>query len=242
VIRVLIVEDDYHVATIHAAYVRRVAGFAVTGHAGTLAGAQAQLRSSPSDGRAPATPPPDLVLVDLFLPDGNGLDLLGSTLGTPDTRPDFLVITAARDMKSVRTAMRLGAVHYLVKPFDFAQIEERLIAYRSMRRRLERIGAVEEREAEQHEVDALYGLLRGPAPLPKGQSAPTMTLIRDLLGSATRELSASEIAGQIGISRSTAQRYLAELARQGHVMVRPHYGTTGRPEHRYSMARAGGGP
>ena len=224
-IRVLIVEDDYHVATIHAAYVRRVDGFTVCGHVGTLSGAESQLQRAA----------PDLVLLDLFLPDGNGLDLLASTLGAPDTRPDFLVITAARDMRSVRTAMRLGAVHYVVKPFDFAQIEERLIAYRSMRSRLERIGAAEEREADQHEVDALYGLLRGPAPLPKGQSAPTMTLIRDVLGSATCELSASEIAARIGISRSTAQRYLAEMARQGHVVVRPHYGTTGRPEHRYGM-------
>jgi response regulator of citrate/malate metabolism len=227
VIRVLIVEDDYHVATIHAEYVRRVGGFTVAGHAGTLGGAEAQLQRVA----------PDLVLLDLFLPDGSGLDLLGQSLAVPDTRPDFLVITAARDMKSVRTAMRLGAVHYLVKPFDFAQFEERLVAYRSMRRRLERIGGAEEREAEQHEVDALYGLLRGPAPLPKGHSAPTMTLIRSLLGSATRELSASEIAGQIGISRSTAQRYLAEMARQGDVVVRPHYGTTGRPEHRYSVTR-----
>lgn len=229
-IRVLIVEDDYHVATIHAEYVRRVGGFAVTGHAGTLGGAEAQLQRAP----------PDLVLLDLFLPDGSGLDLLGRSLAAPDTRPDFLVITAARDMKSVRTAMRLGAVHYLVKPFNFAQIEERLVAYRSMRRRLERIGSAEEREAEQHEVDALYGLLRGPAPLPKGQSAPTMTLIRGVLGSATHELSASEIAGEIGISRSTAQRYLAEMARQGDVVVRPHYGTTGRPEHRYSITRPDG--
>ena len=225
-IHVLIVEDDYHVATIHGAYVRRVEGFEVTGHASTIASARAELQ------RATA----DLVLLDLFLPDGSGLELLRESLPSPDARPDFLVITAARDMKSVRTAMRLGAVHYLVKPFNFAQIEERLLAYRSMHRRLERIGSAAEREAEQHEVDALYNLLRGPAALPKGQSGPTMTSIRDLLRSAPRELSASEIAGQIGISRSTAQRYLAELTRQGTVELHLHYGAAGRPEHRYRIA------
>ncbi len=224
-IRVLIVEDDYHVATIHSAYVRRVEGFDVAGHASTVARARAELERTGVD----------LVLLDLFLPDGGGLELLQESVGAPEARPDFLVITAARDMKSVRTAMRLGAVHYLVKPFDFAQIEERLIAYRSMHRRLERIGAAEEREAEQHEVDALYNLLRGPRTPPKGQSGPTMTTIHSLLCSAPRELSASEIAAQIGISRSTAQRYLSEMAREGRVEIRPHYGTTGRPEHRYRI-------
>ncbi len=229
-IRVLIVEDDYHVATIHGAYVRRVDGFEVTTHVSTLAAARAELQRGA----------PDLVLLDLFLPDGSGLDLLRETLSDLDAGPDFLVITAARDMKSVRTAMRLGAVHYLVKPFNFAQIEERLIAYRSMHRRLERIGSAEEREAEQHEVDALYNLLRSPPALPKGQSGPTMSMIRDLLRSGPREWSASEIAAQIGVSRSTAQRYLAEMARQGRVEIRPHYGTTGRPEHRYRLGQTSG--
>jgi response regulator of citrate/malate metabolism len=230
VIRVLIVEDDYHVATIHGAYVRRVEGFEVCAHASTVASARTALQNDT----------PDLVLLDLFLPDGNGLTLLKDSLGAGLIRPDFLVITAARDMKSVRTAMRLGAVHYLVKPFNFAQIEERLIAYRSMHRRLERIGDAEEREAEQHEVDALYNLLRGPAALPKGQSAPTMALIRDVVRCAGRDMSASEIAGQIGVSRSTAQRYLAEMVRQGQIEVRPQYGATGRPEHRYRIGPSGG--
>ncbi|MDE3132415.1 MAG: response regulator [Acidobacteriota bacterium] len=222
-IETLIVEDDYHVATIHGAYVRRVDGFEVAGHASTLASGRAEIQRLT----------PQLVLLDLYLPDGNGLDLLREALKVSGPRADFLVITAARDMKSVRAAMQLGAVHYLVKPFTYAQLEERLSAYRELARRLDRIGDAEEREAEQHEVDALYSLLRGPAGLPKGQSGPTMALIRELLQDAPEELSATEIAARIGISRSTAQRYLAELARQGKVELRLHYGAAGRPEHRY---------
>ena len=229
-ISTLIVEDDYHVASIHSAYVRRVEGFEVAGHASTLAsGRDAIKRLAPT-----------LVLLDIYLPDGSGLDLLHETLEVRGPRPDFLVITAARDMQSVRTAMQLGAVHYLVKPFNYAQLEERLVAYRELSRRLDRIGDAAEREAEQHEVDALYNLLRGPSGLPKGQSRPTMSLISELLQSSAEDLSAAEIASNIGISRSTAQRYLAELSRQGKVELRLHYGTAGRPEHRYRLtARSG---
>ncbi len=226
-IETLIVEDDYHVASIHSAYLRRVEGFEVVGHASTLASGRDAIRRLG----------PRLVLLDLYLPDGSGLDLLHESFEGEVRRPHFLVITAARDMRSVRVAMQLGAVHYLVKPFNYAQLEERLVAYRELSRRLERIGDSEEREAEQHEVDALYGLLRGPAGLPKGQSGPTMASIRSLLQVASADLSAAEIASHIGISRSTAQRYLSELARQGKVELRLHYGTAGRPEHRYRLTQ-----
>ena len=221
-IRTLIVEDDYHVATIHSAYVRKVRGFAVAGHASSVASARAEIRRLA----------PTLVLLDLYLPDGHGLDLVRESLAAKDRhRPDFLVISAARDMASVRAAMQLGTVHYLVKPFSFAQLEERLNAYRDLRGRLERID-----QAEQHDVDTLYGLLRGPAPLPKGQSRPTMVRIRELLHASSQDVSAAEIADQVGISRSTAQRYLAELARQGKIELHLHYGAAGRPEHRYRIA------
>ena len=216
----LIVDDDYHVATIHAAYVRKIRGFSVAGHASSLASARTEIRRLQ----------PTLVLLDLYLPDGHGLDLVRDTLAGKN-RPDFLIITAARDMASVRGAMQLGTVHYLVKPFNFAQLEERLNAYRDLHGRLERID-----QAEQHDVDTLYGLLRGPAPLPKGQSGPTMARIRELLQASPHDVSASEIAEQVGISRSTAQRYLAELARHGKIELHLHYGATGRPEHRYRIA------
>jgi response regulator of citrate/malate metabolism len=88
------------------------------------------------------------------------------------------VITAARDVSTVRTAMQLGAVHYLVKPFGFAALRDRLASYRDLRLRMESI----DKQADQTEVDALFGLLRGPvtltSPAPKGHSAPTLELIR----------------------------------------------------------------
>ena len=223
-ISTLIVEDDYHVATIHAAYVRKVRGFAVAGHASTAAAARSEIRRLT----------PTLVLLDLYLPDGHGLDIVRETLSGKGHRPDFLVITAARDMATVRAAMQLGTVHYLVKPFSFAQLEQRLTAYRDLHGRLARTD-----QAEQHEVDALYGLLRGPAPLPKGHSGPTMARIRELLQESANDVSASDIAEQVGISRSTAQRYLAELARQGKIELHLHYGSAGRPEHRYRIATLG---
>ncbi len=222
-ISTLIVEDDYHVATIHGAYLRRVRGFTIAGHASTLASARTEINRLG----------PQLVLLDLYLPDGHGLELVRELFTHERQRPDFLVITAARDIASVRAAMQLGTVHYLVKPFSFAQLEERLLAYRDLHNRLARA-----EDAEQHDVDALFGLLRGPAPLPKGQSAPTMTRIRELLQAAPADVSATDIAAQVGISRSTAQRYLAELARQGKIELRLHYGSTGRPEHRYRIAHA----
>jgi response regulator of citrate/malate metabolism len=65
-----------------------------------------------------------------------------------------------------------------------------------------------------------------------------MTRIRGLLQASPHDVSAAEIAEQVGISRSTAQRYLAELARQGKIELNLHYGATGRPEHRYRIATA----
>jgi len=228
VIRTLIVDDDFRVADIHAAYVARAPGFGVVGLSYTAAAA----RQAVTDLR------PHLLLLDLYLPDEHGLSILrklrDGSGDHPDYRPDAIVITAARDMANVRAAMQLGAVSYLVKPFGFAALAERLAAYRALCERATRVA-----EADQMEVDALFGMLRA-APtrtLPKGQSAPTMALVRQVMTEAADDLSAAEVADQVGISRPTAQRYLAQLVQDGTVELRLRYGSTGRPEHRYRSSR-----
>ncbi|HEX4704084.1 MAG TPA: response regulator [Pseudonocardiaceae bacterium] len=224
----LVVDDDYRVAEIHASFVARIAGFQVVGRVYTAAQARAAIdRLRPS-----------LVLLDLYLPDGHGLDLIRALDAERPYRPDFLAITAARDVSTVRGAMQLGAVHYLVKPFGFAQLRERLDSYRDLHRRISSIGSAS--EADQEQVDGLYALLRpsaGQGVLPKRHSAPTMTLVRDLVRAADDDVSAAEVAARLGISRPTAQRYLSYLAAKGMVELRLRYGGPGRPEQRYRAVR-----
>ncbi|MEZ0069187.1 response regulator of citrate/malate metabolism [Streptacidiphilus sp. MAP12-20] len=245
-IRTLVVDDDFRVSGIHAAYVAKVPGFEVVGQVATVAAALEGVRALR----------PDLLLLDVYLPDGTGLDVLrqlatgahasgaADTIGAPDVfgaadaptafRPDAIMITAARDVSSVREAMQLGAVGYLVKPFGFAGLEQRLGAYADLRERMEALG--HGGETDQADVDALFSAGRS-APLPsvpaKGHSAPTLALVRDAVRTAKRDLSATEVAELTGVSRATAQRYLSYLVREGLARLELRYGTTGRPEHRY---------
>ncbi|WP_243763058.1 response regulator [Allobranchiibius sp. CTAmp26] len=219
---VVIVDDDFRVADIHGALVQRVPGYHVVGKAHTAAEAVDLTR----------TLRPDLVLMDIYLPDGNGLDVLRTLLDEPDP-PAVIVITAAREIASVRVAMQLGAVHYLVKPFDFSLLTERLTAYRHLRRHLAGLRG----DPVQSEVDELFRMLRSsasPTPRPtKGHSAPTLELVRNVVRATTSDVSAAEVAQEVGISRATAQRYLNYLEQHGLVRLRLKYGAAGRPEHRY---------
>jgi response regulator of citrate/malate metabolism len=173
--------------------------------------------------------------MDVYLPDSDGLTVV-RTLMNQETHPDVIVITAARDLATVRAAMQLGAVHYLVKPFGFAALSERLATYRRLRLRIARLPE----EAEQSDVDELFGILRAPGVTgrrpEKGHSAATLDLVHEAVRAATEAVSAAEIAESIGISRATAQRYLNYLERHGAVRLQLRYGATGRPEHRYTPA------
>ncbi|MFJ9539227.1 response regulator [Streptomyces sp. NPDC101225] len=228
-IRTLVVDDDFRVGQIHGDYVRRVAGFAVVGEAASVAEALAAVRALH----------PDLLLLDIFLPDGSGLDVLRRlSQDQGATRPDALMITADHDISSVRAAMKLGAIGYLVKPFGSADLAERLNAYRQLRDRVDALSRAS--TADQADVDALFSAARPPA-VPrvpaKGHSAPTLTAIHQALRAAQRALSAAEAAEATGVSRATAQRYLSYLAKEGTVRLELRYGTNGRPEHRYRIAR-----
>jgi response regulator of citrate/malate metabolism len=223
-IRTVIVDDDFMSASVHRSYTERLPGFTVVGEAHTGAEALALARVAQ----------PDLVLLDIYLPDMSGLEVI-RRLRTDPTPVDVIAVTAAKDVETLRGAMQGGVLHYLVKPFLFDTFRDRLERYATLKRRLERM-----HEASQQDVDKLFSLLRaeGRDGLPKGISSPTLGLVVEALRDASDALTAIEVGERAGISRGTARRYLDYLATVGTVELTLRYGAAGRPEHLYRWAAA----
>jgi len=213
-IRVLVVEDDPVAADAHVMYVGRVPGFVAVGKAHT--GAEAR--------RALERTPVDLLLLDLHLPDVHGLQLARS-LRAAGHHADVIAVTSARDLAVVREGVSLGVVQYVLKPFTFATLRDRLVRYAEFH------AAVGEASG-QDEVDRALAALRapGPAALPKGLSGPTLERVTGAVRDAGGGLTAAGVAEAVGISRITARRYLEHLVDAGRAERKPVYGHVGRPE------------
>jgi response regulator of citrate/malate metabolism len=223
VIGVVVVDDDFRVAEIHAEFVADVPGYEVLARAHTASAALEAI------GRRR----PDLVLLDVYLPDASGLEVLRRLRALPGGGPDVILLTAAREMEAVRTAMRAGALQYLLKPVDFAALRTRLEAYAELHALQAEAGDVDQRD-----VDDMFGLLRPPAAggeLPPAVRSPTAQRVVAALREAQDGLMATDVAERVGVSRATAQRYLSTLVRAAVVELDLDYGTTGRPRHRYRV-------
>jgi response regulator of citrate/malate metabolism len=209
---VLVVDDDFRVANMHAGIVNTLPGFTVTATANTLEAAR-------------KADPVDLALVDVYLPDGSGIDFVRELHG------DSMVLTAATEAATIRAAMAAGALSYLVKPFPTTELAARLAGYARYRKIL----AASNLNAG--DVDAALAALRPRITTPQSSPAavsPTKQLVLQALRGSETPMSAAEVSAAIGISRATAQRYLAALTATGDVTIGLRYGATGRPEQEFA--------
>jgi response regulator of citrate/malate metabolism len=217
---VLVVDDDFMVAEIHRRFVERVEGFRAVGVARTGAEALSAARELR----------PQLILLDVYLPDMTGLDVL-QRLRSDGDRVGVIMITAARELDTVKGALDGGAADYLIKPFEFPQLKAKLDAFAARADALETAGGV-----DQSLIDSLFsgtGSAPQRAKLPKGLGVETGRLVLDAVRGAG-EVSAAECAELVGISRVSARRYLEHYLRSGALDLRLQYGA-GRPERRYHL-------
>lgn len=218
--RVLMVEDELVAGEANSAYASRV-GLEVVGVARSGRDALRLLAD---------TEDVDLLLLDMQLPDGHGLELL-RRIRAAGGDVDVIAVTAARDVDIIRSAVAQGVVSYLIKPFTFAAFRSKIEDYRHYRRQLSEQGS----HVSQLEVDSMIATRR-PTPasdaLPKGLATTTSALaIRFLRDNGA--LSAAELGYKLGTSRVTARRYLEHLADSGMAERESRYGGSGRPEVEY---------
>ncbi|MCM3744603.1 response regulator [Sporosarcina luteola] len=227
-IQVLIVEDDFRIADINRQFVNRVQGFVVAETVKTGEEALTYLRS--------ASNWPQLILLDVYIPDVQGLNLFW-TLRDEFTEIDVIMMTAAKEVETIAETLRGGIFDYIVKPVDFERFERTLLSFRNKKQLL-----TTKTELKQEEIDLLTGLQFTPAPikdnverLPKGVDQLTLEKIKVILHESNDSgITALDAGKKVGVSRSTARRYLEYLVSINEADAQLKYGDIGRPERRYT--------
>ncbi|UPQ89112.1 response regulator [Vibrio sinaloensis] len=218
--RVMIIEDDLAIAQLHQRYLDQIGGFEVIGIATSKLEAEMQLDVFE----------PDLLLLDVYLPDGTGLELLNA-LRAKSLSCDVILITAARDVDTLQQAMRGGVVDYLLKPVVFPRLEAALKKYSAQKQQLGQT-----LDLDQSLVDKMLRSHNDAEStknrLPKGIDGVTLEKIRALFVD-NESLTADEAGEKIGASRTTARRYLEHLISSGELEADLNYGSVGRPERTY---------
>lgn len=225
-INVFIVEDDPMVASINKQFTEKVVPFKVIGNTNSEGDALNKIRDLQ----------PDLVLVDIFLPNGSGLNLL-KQIRLENIHTDIILVTAAKDTLTIQEALRYGAVDYLIKPFDFERLQQGLLTYLSLRQLITEHTDVSQDELDQYNYSADIGGLNTLSSLPKGVHFITLKQLLSYLDSQKNSLSCQQIADALTLSKITAWRYLEYLVEKGKVEVTLEYGAIGRPTKHYRIVR-----
>ncbi|EKN70847.1 response regulator [Neobacillus bataviensis LMG 21833] len=225
-IEVLIVEDDLRVAEIQKRFLEQIEGFQTVGIAASYVEAKTLIEIMQ----------PDLLLLDVFFPDMNGLDLLKETK-QQTKQLNVIMITATKEIHKVQEAIQIGVFDYIIKPVVFERFKQSLLRFRDFHRKLVQLEE-ESLHVTQKQVDKLLRKeidmgSNEKSYLPKGIDPLTLDKVLEVLGKGVRGLTAEVVANEIGISRTTARRYLEHLVAEDKIAADLAYGTVGRPERVY---------
>lgn len=221
-IRTLIVEDDVKIAEIQRIFTEKIKSYSVVGIAHTITEAKEVI----------PVLEPDLVLLDIFFPDGNGIDLLWEIRAT-QKKTDVILITAAKEVEFFEEGLRGGVFDYILKPLVFTRFAGTLEKYKIHREKLDKINQISQTEVDGFLRQENKTIVQAEE-LPKGIDGITLKKIVKMMESVGAEGISAERAGSlVGVSRTTSRRYLEYLVSNGVIVADLFYGALGRPERVY---------
>lgn len=231
-IKVLIAEDDPMVREINEKFLKKLDGFTLCSSVNSIEKAK----------KAVLECQPDLVLLDVFFPQGKGIDLL-KWIRNENINCDVILITADRSTETVEESFRYGAVDYLVKPFVFNRFKEALLNYKNRKSNFQNTDILEQEMIDKYTLKEENLKNRQEIDINdiKGFNEHTykkiLKGIKDMNG---RTFTAAQIAQSLGVSRITARRYLDYLEKENVLTMEMEYGKVGRPKNKYRFNKPHG--
>lgn len=221
-IRTLIVEDDTKIAEIQRIFTEKIPLYEVVGIAHSIAEAEEVIDILK----------PDLILLDIFFPDGNGIDLLWK-IRADQKKTDVVLITAAKEVEFFEEGLRGGVFDYILKPLIFTRFADTLEKYRTHRKNLNKINKMSQSEVDRF-LRQENNTTTSTNELPKGIDAITLKKIVTMVENIGPDgISADKAGSMVGVSRTTSRRYLEYLVSNGAIIADLFYGSLGRPERVY---------
>ncbi|GGC99655.1 transcriptional regulatory protein CitT [Thalassobacillus devorans] len=222
-IKVVIAEDDFRVAQLHEKFLSEITGFQVVGKA--LNGKETL--------ELIADEQPDLLLLDVYMPDRLGTELLHDVRELSPTI-DIIMITAANDKAMIEIALKYGVIDYIIKPVSLDRFKKTIHDYQEKQQMIDSTDTF-----DQDMVDQLIGSRKNTIPpnenMPKGIDPLTLDKVRSMLAEAKDGLTAEQASDQMGASKTTARRYLEYLISIEEGKAEMRYGKVGRPERKYYL-------
>ncbi|MFT5876094.1 MAG: response regulator of citrate/malate metabolism [Clostridium sp.] len=226
-IKVLIVEDDPMVREINEKFLKKVEGFELYDSVNSIEKAKEVILNGK----------PDLVLLDVFFPQGLGTDLL-KWIRLENLKCDAILITADRNTETVEEAFRYGAVDYLVKPFIFNRFKEALLQFERRKNSFKNADSMEQKVIDKYTIKENKNRVEYYENIGDIKGFNQYTYEKILVGISDMKnnpFTSEQIAINIGVSRITARRYLDYLEKEQKLVVEMEYGKVGRPKNKYRI-------
>ncbi|MGI8385335.1 response regulator [Robertmurraya sp. P23] len=224
-IKVLIVEDDPMVAEINKRYLQDMKGFHLSGMVHTVKDAIGFLQKESVE----------LILLDVYMPGDSGLLLL-KYIREHHLEIDVILITAAGEKDKIQTALRFGAVDYLIKPFEFDRFQQALLKFQDKYLFFANHAVLKQEELDDRILSTEQTQIEEPIiDLPKGLTSSTLQVVVEVMKTkGTNPFSTDDISESTYISRVSVRKYLKFLTQLGVLKESLTYGI-GRPVYLYTL-------